>query len=96
MSTTRNVVLALTAIQLAGCVTVKPVFGPDGQPASAISCSDSSLDWSDCFAKAGEICGTRGYKIWNQSASPNGILIGDHDSVYGGASEDRTLLIACK
>lgn len=96
MSTLRNAVLALSIIQLAGCVEVKPVFGPDGRDAVAISCSDSSLDWSDCFAKAGEICGTRGYKIWNQSASRSGVLIGDHDSVYGDASEDRTLLIACK
>jgi hypothetical protein len=96
MSTMRNAVLALIGIQLTGCVVVKPVYGPDGEPAHAISCSDSMLDWTDCFAKAGEICGTRGYKIWNQSASQSAVLAGGSGSVIGSASEDRTLLISCK
>ena len=73
MSITCNALLALIAIQLCGCaVGVKPVYGPDGQQAHAITCSALGRDWSDCFEKAGQICGARGYKIWNQATSESG------------------------
>lgn len=97
MSTLRNAVLALISIQLTGCaVGVKPVYGPDGQQAHAITCSDLGRDWSDCFEKAGEICGARGYKVWNQSSSQSAVISGSEDSIVGGTSQERTLLIGCK
>jgi hypothetical protein len=97
MSTLRNAVLALIAIQLAGCaVGVKSVFGPDGQQAHAITCSALGRDWTDCFEKAGEICGARGYNIWNQSTSKSAVLSGSEGAVFGSSSEERTLLIGCK
>lgn len=97
MSTRRIAVLALISIQLTGCaVVVKPVYGPDGQQAHAITCSALGRDWSDCFEKAGEICGARGYNIWNQATSQSGVLSGSEDSIFGGTSQERTLLIGCK
>lgn len=95
MSNKRNVVLALLTINLCGCVTVKPVFGPDGQQAHAIACSAPGADWDDCFQTAGEICGPRGYKIWNQATSQSAIISGSEDSILGSTSEGRTLLIGC-
>ena len=97
MGSMRNAVLALTAIQLGACaVVVKPVYGPDGQQAHAIACSALGRDWSDCFEKAGQICGARGYKVWNQSSSQSAVISGSEDSIFGGSSEERTLLIGCK
>ena len=97
MSTLRNAVLALIAIQLTGCaVAVRPVYGPDGEEALALSCSGSDMEWSDCFEKAGELCGTHGYKVWNQVGSQSSIISGTKEAVFGSASEERTLLIACK
>jgi hypothetical protein len=97
MSVLRNAVLALTAINLCGCaVAVKPVYGPDGEQAHAITCSALGRDWSDCFEKAGQICGARGYKVWNQSSSQSAVISGSEDSIFGGSSEERTLLIGCK
>jgi hypothetical protein len=97
MSNMRNAVLALTAIHLGGCaVGVKPVYGPDGQQAHAITCSALGRDWSDCFEKAGQICGARGYKVWNQATSESSVISGDQNSIFGGSSESRTLLIGCK
>jgi hypothetical protein len=97
MSNTRTAVLALVVVNLCGCaVTVKPVYGPDGQQAHAIACSALGKDWSDCFEKAGEICGARGYKVWNQATSQSAIISGSEESVIGGSSEGRTLLIGCK
>jgi hypothetical protein len=97
MSIMRNAVIALIAIQLCGCaVGVKPVYGPDGQQAHAITCSALGRDWSDCFEKAGQICGARGYKVWNQATSQSGFISGTEDSIVASSSEARTLLIGCK
>jgi hypothetical protein len=93
----RFAMLALAAIQLSGCaVGVKPVYGPDGQQAHAITCSALGRDWSDCFEKAGQICGTRGYTVWNQATSQSSVITGSEDSILGSSSEERTLLIGCK
>jgi hypothetical protein len=75
---------------------VKQVYGPDGQQAHAITCSSFGRDWSDCFERAGEICGARGYKIWNQASSQSAVISGSDGSVFGGTSEGRTLLVSCK
>ena len=97
MNFQRCVVLMCSAIVLCACVTAKPVYGPDGQQAHAISCSESiGIDWSDCFERAGQICGTRGYKIWNQASSESSLISGDSDFLIGGTSESRTLLISCQ
>ena len=91
-----GIVLAFAAIHLGGCIVAKPVYGPDGRQAHAITCSGSiGVDWSDCFIKAGEICGARGYTTWNQSASQSSLISGSEGSVFGGSSEDRALLISC-
>jgi len=94
----RNAMLALAAVSLCGCaVSVKSVYGPDGGEAQAITCSSGwGLDWSDCFEKAGEICGTRGYKVWNQASTQSGVISGGEGGVIGTTSEAGTLLIACK
>lgn len=93
----RSAMIALMTMYLCGCaVGVKAVHGPDGQQAHAITCSALGRDWSDCFERAGQICGARGYKVWNQSASQSAIISGDQDSIFGGTSEERTLLIGCK
>lgn len=97
MSTLRIAALALIAIQLSGCaIGVKSVFGPDGQQAYAITCSALGRHWTDCFEKAGELCGARGYNIWNQSTSRSAVLSGGEGVVFGSSSEERTLLIGCK
>ena len=93
----RNALLALSAMTISGCaVSVKPVYGPDGHEAHAITCSALGKDWSHCFEKAGQICGARGYKVWNQASSQSSVLSGSEDSVFGASSEERTLLIGCK
>jgi hypothetical protein len=54
---------ALLALVLAGCVNVEPASTPDGKAAHRITCSGNSLSWTDCHAKAAEICGAKRYTI---------------------------------
>ena len=57
--------LLLAIIILIGCSTAKQIqtYTPEGQLVYYISCSDYSL--GDCYIKAGEICGAKGYNIFN-------------------------------
>ena len=58
-------IILLTIVFLSGCTTVKQIqtYTPDGQLVYYISCSDYSL--GDCYIRAGEICGAKGYTIFN-------------------------------
>ncbi len=60
-------VLALFAIALTGCATVRPVTLADGSQGHAISCNGAAQSMGACIEKAGEICGTAGYSVLNQS-----------------------------
>jgi len=54
----------VTLFLLAGCVTVKEVYEPDGDKAYALNCSDDTgTTWDHCYEKAGEICRESGYTI---------------------------------
>lgn len=51
---------------LQGCVTTSDVFLADGSKGYNISCRGAALNFSDCLAKAGEICGEKGYSVVNR------------------------------
>ena len=72
--------VALSA--LAGCVTVKPIAGPDGTEHQLVSCSRVEK----CYAKAAEVCGK--YTIVNASTGVHG--------VYGITGSDVKLLVKCE
>ena len=85
---------------LAGCVTTKEVYGPDGGKAYTLNCSDDrGATWDHCYEKAGEICRESGYTIVekniDQSASGSaGIL---DEEVFGryDSQNNRVLMIQC-
>jgi hypothetical protein len=76
----RGVVVALLAM-LAGCVTSKEIYLPDGAKGHNISCDSIFTSTDGCFQKAGEICGSKGYTIAN---------------IPAGMMSARGLFIKCK
>ena len=60
----RYVVVACLAM-VAGCTTAKDVYLPDGTLGYHVGCSGTAFatDSADCYQKAGEICGAKGYTI---------------------------------
>ncbi len=75
-------VAVLSAALLGGCVTVKPIVGPDGSTEQLIACPEVE----GCYQKAHEICGK--YTIVNTSTSVSG---------SGGSAESQTqLLVKCQ
>ncbi len=76
----RSLVIALLAI-LAGCTTSKEMYLHDGSRGYDIRCDGIGDRVENCFQKAGEICGAKGYDI---------------TSPQGSVTQTRSLFIRCK
>ena len=100
MSQTGFLLSLATLLCLAGCVTVKEVYGPDGDKAFTLNCSDDTgATWDHCYEKAGEICLESGYTILekniDQSASGSAGTL--DEEVFGlyDSQNNRVLMIQC-
>jgi hypothetical protein len=58
----RGVVIALLAV-LGGCTTAKEIYLPNGAKGHDIRCDGFSNRMENCFQKAGDICGPKGYDV---------------------------------
>jgi hypothetical protein len=75
--------LVLSAV-ISGCATSIPISSPNGRLGHAINCSSVSM--AQCYQKAGEKCGGRGYNILNQKNQSQGFF----------TPADKTLVVECK
>lgn len=56
---------------LSGCfATAEPLYLPDGSSGYHISCGNYVGTPADCIEKAGEMCGTNGYQMFDQAGHP--------------------------
>ena len=92
MHTRTRLLLPLLLLTLAGCVSTREVYTPDGRQGHTIDCSAYRHSWADCFAKASDLCGARGYDILARTGEPGAQAFGAGASTTMG----RTMLIACK
>lgn len=60
---------AAATLVLGGCVTATPVITPSGQQGFTLNCSAMN-DIGQCYKKAGELCGSNGYQIYDQNNKP--------------------------
>jgi hypothetical protein len=86
----------MTALALGGCATAKEIYTADGRKGYAIRCPSAAgiqNDWSKCIAKAGDMCGARGYDVLERSADEslerdmNGKLV---------TGQTRVMIIQCR
>ena len=63
-----TMVVLLAAAALCGCSSTKEIYTPEGSIVYAISCQLQSYD--SCIMKAGETCGTLGYRFVLADGSP--------------------------
>lgn len=89
----RGMTVSLAAVVLYGCATADEIYMPDGRMGYAINCGGTALSMNSCFTKASDLCGARGYDVFNQSGevvpfafSPTAI----------GVAINREVMIACK
>ena len=62
----KNLLLIFSLIVLAACAISREMYLPDGSVGYNIQCDGSANSMSNCFQKAGEICGSNGYILLNR------------------------------
>lgn len=80
------------ALLLTGCVTASPTYGPDGRRAYTIECDGVQHSIGDCYQKAGQLCGAKGYNILT-GAVEHGAAASNY---FAATSSHRSLVISCK
>jgi len=68
----RGMVLVLLAM-LGACTTAKEIYLPNGSKGHDIRCDGFGNRMENCFQKAGEICGSKGYDMVNPQGSYSGL-----------------------
>jgi hypothetical protein len=86
-------VLAAVLIAAGGCTSARKTYGPSGREGYSINCSGPRHTWSDCYEKAGSVCGTRGYDVIESSKDSGESVSLRGRSVY---EYERAVLIECK
>lgn len=84
---------------LFGCAISSPVHLADGSEGYKISCNGSASSFGVCLEKAGEICGTRGYTLFDKDGSSASFGTANV-SQYGGTAQygamvSRYIMLKC-
>ncbi len=102
-----SAVLAAGLVFLCACAKATDTYLPDGSLGQSISCNGSLLNHGDCLAKAGEVCGARGYSLINKDGSStpysnaqggfgaNQYSAGGGFSSSSGSITTRSILVKC-
>ena len=90
-------VLLLIMSLLTSCAISKQTYLPDGSVGHSISCDGSAVGMNVCFEKAGEICGSKGYKLVNREGQViySGVVLPDQGFAHFGASNTKGILVRC-
>lgn len=91
-----GIAVLAAALPLTGCISSKQLIGPSGQPAYAISCNGGPNSWNDCFERAGEICGAKGYELLERNGEVVSAIGGSANGFAGGTGLRRSMMVACK
>jgi hypothetical protein len=96
-----------SVVTLGGCAIAREMYLPDGSVGYNIQCDGSANSISNCFQKAGELCGSKGYALLNRegemapfgmsagSISANSISAKGAYVTQTGAFVSRSLFIKC-
>jgi hypothetical protein len=84
--------LAFGGMLLAGCTTNREIYTPDGRRGQAIQCPGTANSWNGCYARAGEICGPRGYDIISRTGE-EGLVVTPN---LASTTNNRSMVIKCK
>lgn len=92
----RVIVGALAVAVLAGCATSSTTYGPDGRAAHSINCSGAALNWGMCMAKAGDLCGAKGYNVIDRVGEGTSVIGAGGGGLFGASGYNRSMVVACK
>ncbi len=92
----RWIAIACLCSLLGACATASQTYGPDGKVAYTIDCSGAARTWAECQQKAGDICGSHGYRIVSVNGQTDPALVATMGTVMGMPVIFRTMEISCK
>jgi hypothetical protein len=96
-NTIKIIVYVLATISITSCAIANKTYLPDGTLGHSISCDGSAVGMNVCFEKAGEICGTKGYKLLNREGQViySGVYLREQGVSQFGAFNSKSILIKC-
>ena len=89
-------IIAACIVPLAGCATARQTYTPDGKVGHSINCSGSALSWGQCYEKAGEICGAKGYTVVGGGSDQGQVTSGTQFGLFSKSTNSRSMVIECK
>jgi hypothetical protein len=97
----RKLLVAVFIVSLTGCASVSKTYDQNGDISYGLNCSGSARGWDKCYSKAGELCGSKGYKIFTkdqeqfayESSHSDGYT--GNSSSFGSVSGERSMLVTC-
>lgn len=92
----KNLSIMAIILTVSGCATVNPTYTGDGEKAYTLNCSGNARGWDKCLKSAGDICGSRGYKILDRSSEDAAIAGANNHGFFANQTNERSMLIACK
>ncbi len=83
---TKALYLLILPVVLVGCISTSELTLPDGSPGYGIHCNELA-NLSQCYQKAGELCGAAGYQVFdaqrNREFSSDGTSNVTNDLIIG-------------
>lgn len=93
----RNAWVAATMLLFAGCAITQPTYLSNGTKVVRITCAMAVDGMSRCFRAAGDLCGPRGFAIYDWSGTPWKEPYPDPASLEDDPALASTgLLVACR
>lgn len=93
---------------LSGCVSSQPMYTASGAQGHTITCTpawngglvgaiaNASTSWAQCYQKAGELCGARGYDILQQIGEGGVYGQAGQGGGFVSSTNNRMMIVKCK
>lgn len=97
----KKIAIATLSI-LAGCVTTEPITLADGGKGHVVGCSGAGLygtyvaSWGQCYQKAGELCGARGYEVLERVGEQGVVASAGQYGASASTTANRMMIVRCK
>jgi hypothetical protein len=84
---------------LAGCVSVKKIYDSRGRQRYLIKCNGTADSWAKCYEKAGDICGSRGYRVLEKTEERGVATLPTSNGIFvaiNARTAFQVLTVSCK
>jgi hypothetical protein len=88
--------MLLILVLFGGCASVRKTHTSDGKEGYILNCSGTASTWGNCYSKAGDLCGEKGYEVLEKIGETLTSSSGNFLEQHSGTDMNRNLIIKCK